>query len=195
MDPLYQMEAVGYQAEVLAIVTTMVNKVVSKHKLFSGGIPTEGGVRNRVMGDLISIYHMTGDVITPEFEQKILDNWVGAEVPTQTDGVNDDKLAVTDEEDVEPETPVINISVEKGNPVTINIDESIVAKTSTTHELNIVVKEVSEKELKASTIIENSDVDGITPYDPGICDVPITLPLSAYRCVLRDRSTGLIQSS
>ena len=35
-------------------------------------------------------------------------------------------------------------------------------------------------------IIENSDVDGvITPYDPGICDIPITLPLSAYRCVLR----------
>lgn len=186
MDPEYQMEAVGFQAEVLAIVTTMVNKVVSKHKLFSGGIPTEDGVRNRVMGDLISIYHMTGDVITPEFEQTILDNWIGADVTTQTDGVDDNKLAVTDEDIVAPETPVINISVEKGNPVTINVDESIIAKTSTTHELNIVVKEVSEKELKASMIIENSDVDGIiTPYDPGICDVPITLPLSAYRCVLR----------
>ena len=183
MDPSYQMEAVGFQAEVLAVVTTMVNKVISKHKLFNGCIPTEEGIRQRVMGDLISIYHMTGDVITPEFEQTILDNWVGADV-TQT---NDNKQSVDNEVVVDkPETPVININVEKGNPVTINVDESIIAKTSTTNELNIIVKEVSEKEIKAAMIIENSDVDGvITPYDPGICDIPITLPLSAYRCVLR----------
>lgn len=187
MDPYYQMEAVGFQAEALAVVTTMVNKVVAKHKLFNGGIPTEDGVRSRVMGDLISIYHMSGDVVTPEFEQTILDNWVGADATTQTNDVNDNKPVLNNEEIVDkPETPVININVEKGNPVTINVDESIIAKTATTHELNIVVKEVSEKELKASMIIENSDVDGIiTPYDPGICDVPITLPLSAYRCVLR----------
>ena len=38
----------------------------------------------------------------------------------------------------------------------------------------------------ATTVVENSNMEGIImPYDSGINDVPLTLPLSAYRCVMR----------
>jgi hypothetical protein len=86
----------------------------------------------------------------------------------------------------EAPVPTINITVEKDTPVTVNVDESITANMSTSRVVDIVVKEVSEKELKMANIIENSSIEGIiTKYDSGINDVPITLPLSGYRCVMR----------
>ena len=57
---------------------------------------------------------------------------------------------------------------------------------SSSRVVDILVKEVSEKELKMANIIENSNIKGIiSKYDSGINDVPLTLPLSGYRCVMR----------
>lgn len=183
----YQCVAVDFQTNNIAIVTDMVEAVIKKHNLTSGGIPTEDNRRMQVMGELINIYHLSGEVITPEFEQIILDNWVCDDVVNNSTSPNEaPSTDIVVETKPVPEVPTINITVEKNTPLTINVDESITAQMNETHEVNIYVKEVSEKELKSATIIENSNEEGIiTPYDPGVCDVPITLPLSAYRCVMR----------
>lgn len=208
-DMKYHDDAIGFQSEKLSIVSMMTQKVVAKYRLISGGIPDspkpELGVIGRmaVMGELIDIYHNSGEKITPEFERLVLSNWV---MPDGTlaihnisaDGTVIDRIAASTsenktndvvEDNVEekkPETPTINITVEKNNPVTVKIDENVISQTTLTNEINIHVKEVSEKDLLKTTIVENSNQEGIiTKYDSGINDVPITLPLSAYRCVMR----------
>ena len=208
-DMKYHYDAMGFQSEKLSIVSMMTQKVVAKYRLISGGIPDspkpELGVIGRmaVMGELIDIYHNSGEKITPEFERLILSNWV---MPDGTlaihnisaDGTVIDRIAASTSENTtndvvednveekKPETPTINITVEKNNPVTVKIDENVISQTTLTNEINIHVKEVSEKDLLKTTIVENSNQEGIiTKYDSGINDVPITLPLSAYRCVMR----------
>ena len=208
-DMKYHDDAIGFQSEKLSIVSMMAQKVVAKYRLISGGIPDspkpELGVIGRmaVMGELIDIYHNSGEKITPEFERLILSNWV---MPDGTlaihnisaDGTVIDRIAASTSENTtndvvednveekKPETPTINITVEKNNPVTVKIDENVISQTTLTNEINIHVKEVSEKDLLKTTIVENSNQEGIiTKYDSGINDVPITLPLSAYRCVMR----------
>lgn len=195
---------IAFQADKIAIVTTMVNKVISKYHIITGGIPevdaNGNAVKRKVMGDLIDLYHVNGDVITTEFENTILSNWIlpsgitAAESIAQHGTVNetDDTNADTSDKDddtpkeTKPESPTINITVEKNTPVTINVDETVVSEISKTNEINILVKEVSEAELKAATIIENTQQKGvIKTYDSGINDVPVTLPLSGYRCVIR----------
>ena len=208
-DMKYHDDAMGFQSEKLSIVSMMTQKVVAKYRLISGGIPDspkpELGVIGRmaVMGELIDIYHNSGEKITPEFERLILSNWV---MPDGTlaihnisaDGTVIDRIAASTSENTtndvvednveekKPETPTINITVEKNNPVTVKIDENVISQTTLTNEINIHVKEVSEKDLLKTAIVENSNQEGIiTKYDSGINDVPITLPLSAYRCVMR----------
>lgn len=210
-DMKYHEDAIGFQSEKLSIVSLMVQKVVAKYSIISGGIPEapvpDLGVlgRRAVMGELIDIYHNNGEKITPEFERMILNNWVMPDGTlainnvSQTDGKVVDKTKLNESDKAEdkpetdkgedipkPETPTINITVEKNTPVTVNVDESVVAQTSATNEVNIHVKEVSEKELMKTTIVENSNQEGIIQrYDSGINDVPITLPMSGYRCVMR----------
>ena len=210
-DMKYHEDAIGFQSEKLSIVSLMVQKVVAKYSIISGGIPEkpvpELGVlgRRAVMGELIDIYHNNGEKITPEFERMILNNWLMPDGTlainnvSQTDGKVVDKTKLNESDKAEdkpetdkgedipkPETPTINITVEKNTPVTVNVDESVVAQTSATNEVNIHVKEVSEKELMKTTIVENSNQEGIIQrYDSGINDVPITLPMSGYRCVMR----------
>lgn len=208
-DMKYHDDAMGFQSEKLSIVSMMTQKVVAKYRLISGGIPDspkpELGVIGRmaVMGELIDIYHNSGEKITPEFERLVLSNWV---MPDGTLAINNisadgtviDRIAASTSENTtndvvednveekKPETPTINITVEKNNPVTVKIDENVISQTTLTNEINIHVKEVSEKDLLKTTIVENSNQEGIiTKYDSGINDVPITLPLSAYRCVMR----------
>lgn len=183
-DPQYHTEAINYQTDKIAVVTTMVNKVIASHHLITGGIPDEK--RMAVMGELIEIYHKTGDVITPEFEQMILDNWEGPDSAV-TPETEQSEVSVNEEQTENPVVPTININVDAdAPPVTINVDESVTSKMTETNEINIHVKHVSEEELLKSIIIENSQQEGIiTAYDSGINDVPITLPLSGYRCVMR----------
>lgn len=202
-DMKYHKEAIDYQADKIAIVTTMVNKVVAKHHLVSGGIDQIGiperlikGQRE-VMGDLIDIYHQTGDKITPEFEETILNNWILPSGITAAESIRNNGSVVENsgadnssddikKENIVEEPPTINISVQQNTPVSVTVDESIIPKTYTSKEVNIHVKEVSEKQIDYSKIVENSQQDGIIkPYDSGINDFPITLPMSAYRCVMR----------
>lgn len=213
-DMSYHDEAIGFQREKLSIVTSMIQHVVAKYRIISGGIPEQPIPdlqvigRRAVMGELIEIYHNSGEKITDAFEKMILKNWVMPDNTLAIHNINENGIVIDktmmnspsannttapeektlDQNKVDeiPETPTINITVEKNTPVTVNVDESIVAQTAKTNEVNIHVREVSEKELLATTIVENSNQEGIiNVYDSGINDVPITLPLSAYRCVMR----------
>lgn len=212
-DMEYHKEAIGYQGEKLTIVNNMVNRVIAKYRIISGEVPLnpipELGIpgRHAVMGELVDIYQNSGDKITSEFETMLLKNWVMPDGTLAINNINENGIVVDntmvvsnkqnttvskneidndENNESKPEVPTVNITVKENTPVTINVDESIIAKTNKTHEVNILVKEVSEKELMKSTIIENSeDTSIIKPYDPGINDVPVTLPLSGYRCVIR----------
>lgn len=219
-DMKYHEEAIGFQTDKLSVVTSMVNKVVAKYRIISGGIPEaltneqrQMGLLTRmnVMGELIEIYHKNGEKITTEFESMILSNWVMPDGTLAINNINEngiviDKLmmntpsnntpnnnaseaATTQEvpaEEKKPDAPQINITVEKNTPVTVNVDKELVADIEKTNEVNIFVKEVTDKDMLATTVVENSNREGIiNPYDSGINDVPLTLPLSAYRCVMR----------
>ena len=188
-DEKYHSEMIGFQTEKLAIVSMMVNKVIAKHHIISGGIPED--IKMHVMGDLINVYHRTGEEITPEFEEIILKNWVGGttgeesnmnerDIPKK-DGNKKDEL----DNDKSDRNTTININVEPGTPVTVNVDGEMMSEIDRKNEINIVVHEVSEQEMRSSTIIENSQLDGIiTPYESEATDVPLTLPMSAYRCTM-----------
>lgn len=194
IDKEYQQQAIAFQATTLDIVGQMIDEVRKKNNLPPGGIPVatddDPELQRHIMGDLISIYHTTGETITPEFEKLIVDNWVPSELPEEEP---ETEAEVTDEDtsDEGPkmpseEPPIINISVEKGTPVTVNVDQEVVQAMTTTNQINIIVKEVTEQELKSSRVINNSQQSGIIePYTSELGDVPLTLPLSAYRCTLK----------
>ena len=205
-DKRYQNDAIGYQSEKLSTVSLMVQKVVAKHKLFSGGIPEnpvpELGVLGRmaVMGELIDIYHRSGEKITKEFEDMVLSNWLMPDNTLASSHLSEDgtlnNAVVADassntanaNENAEKkeDAPTINITVEKNSPVTVNVDEEMIKRATLSKEINVHVKEVCEKDLLRTVIVENSNQEGIiTKYDSGINDVPVTLPMSGYRCVLR----------
>lgn len=205
-DKRYQNDAIGYQSEKLSTVSLMVQKVVAKHKLFSGGIPEnpvpELGVLGRmaVMGELIDIYHKSGEKITKEFEDMVLSNWLMPDNTLASSHLSEDgtlnNAVVADassntanaNENAEKkeDAPTINITVEKNSPVTVNVDEEMIKRATLSKEINVHVKEVCEKDLLRTVIVENSNQEGIiTKYDSGINDVPVTLPMSGYRCVLR----------
>lgn len=204
-DMSYHEEAIGFQAEKLSIVSLMVQKVVAKYHLMSGGIqeipnPELNTLGKReVMGELIDIYQNTGEVITPQFENMILSNWIMPDGSIAINLIDDDGIvnynSSSDNNDKIKENkneandipPTINITVEKNNPVTVNVDKDLVAQMSKSNEVNIFVKEVSQEELmRTTTIVKNGEKSGIIkPYDSGINDVTLTLPLSGYRCVIR----------
>lgn len=181
-----QRQEVDFQGETLNKVTGMVNRVVAKHKLFTGGIPED--IKMKVMGELVEIYYHYGEQIVPEFEQVILNNWVRGEEDVTNTAANSGNNTSNSTEEAKEEEPTakIEINVQQGTDVTVNVDADAVKEMTNTKTLEILVNEVSEKELKSATIIENSQLDGIIQaYDSGINDVPITLPTSGYRCVMR----------
>ena len=193
LDPEFQAESIGFQANTLVIVGRMIDEVAKKHNLTSGGIPeatdNDPDFRMHIMGDLIEQYHLNGEVITPEFENLVLKNWVGyvdpsikEETPVEEEAPKEEPVK---EEPQEP-IPQININVEKGSDVTVNVDPEIVAEMSTTRKVNIQVIETSADQMLAAKIVQNSQKDNIiTPYSSDIYDVPLTLPLSGYRCTLK----------
>lgn len=175
-------EDMSLQTENLAAVSMMLNKVIAKNHIVSGCIPDEK--KMAVMGDLLELYQINGDVITPEFEEIVLKNWVGGQrQEPDTQAVQEKEEAVEKEE--EPRNTTININVEPGTPVTVNVDGSVLEEQDRRKEINVIVHEVTEKEMRSTTVIENSQLDGIiTPYESEATDVPITLPMSAYRCTM-----------
>ncbi len=211
-DMKYHAEAMAYQGDKINIVAGMVNRVVAKYRIISGGIEeapnAELGTLGKmaVMGELVDIYHNNGQKITKDFEEMILRNWIMPDGTLAINNINENGIVIdrtmtndaptkvsskitndtSNGEEEKKETPTININVEQGTPVTVNVDESVIAKTAESNEVNIYVKEVSQEELLKTTIVENSDQEGIiNVYDSGVNDVPITLPLSGYRCVMR----------
>lgn len=193
----YQDQAIGFQGDKLAVVTTMVNKVIAKYHIVSGAVPDK--VRMKVMGELIDIYHREGEVITPEFEEILLSNWelpsgITAKVAIENNTLNtmeegDQAPAPTQEassvsvEEEEDQPVNININVEPDTPVTVNVDEGLISELSRTKVVNVNVKEITNRDLLTQPVITNSKIPGIIkPYKYEINNVPITLPMSAYRC-------------
>lgn len=190
-DTEAQREEVDFQSDKLAIVTGMVNRVVAKYKLFTGGIPAD--IRMRVMGELVDLYHNQGELITPEFEATVVDNWVMEDGISGRQFVDSGSVisAPADEKKAEevaaPASDVakVEINVPTNTPVTVNVDGETLQEVTNTRTLEIVVNEIDEKELRTATVIENSQIEGIIEaYDSGLNDVPVTLPASAYRAVL-----------
>lgn len=193
LDPEFQKESMEFQGSTLEIVGRMIDKVVAKNNITSGGIPestdSDPNFKMHLMGELISLYHINGEEITPEFEDIIISNWrteSGAPITTDEELVEEQ----TEEEIVERQEPVevvpeININVEAGQDVTVNIDEDIVNEMSETKKVNIRVIETTVEQMRSATIIENSQCEGIiTPYKSDMYNTPIALPLSGYRCVI-----------
>ena len=200
-DAKKQAEEVDFQADKLGLVTGMVNRVVAKYKLFTGSIPDD--IRMKVMGELIDLYHNYGETISPEFEDTIINNWIMEDGTPARDYINhgmtieiekDPDAAYANKkpdpktmEPIVPEPAKITINVPKeAGDVTVNIDSEAVQEMTNVKVLDVIVNEISEKDLQVATVIENSQIeDIIKPYDSGINDVPITLPASAYRAVMK----------
>jgi hypothetical protein len=186
LDPEFQKESIEFQGKNLEIVSNMIEQVTTKHNITTGGIPLEK--RPLVMGDLMELYYRDGEVITDEFEKVILDNWMedpsGNTTATPQDTQNEPVKETTTISNEGPAT--INIDVKPDQPVTVNIDESITHVLSSANVVNVRVREVTEDEIKRTTIIENSQQPGIIQsYDTGMNDTPVTLPMSGYRTVIR----------
>ncbi len=205
-DPNVLADFANYQTEKVAIVTTMVNKVIAKYHITEGGIPElpdiTTGIKGRreVMGDLIEYYDINGDVITSDFEKIILNNWVmnsgeraatwicnphasgnaepadGKPVPEKPPVQVNEKLETV---------PQITINVPEGSEVTVNVDSDVVRNMSESRKIDITVKKVSAKEMLKEVILNSNQKGLLETYDTGVNDTPITLPASAYRCVVR----------
>ena len=194
LDKEFQKQAIDFQAGHLAVITGMIEQVKAKYQLH-GGIPQEK--LRAVEGDLTEIYYRTGGQVTTEFEQIILNNWQhvdpstgeayqqnNAATPNPTQQ-GDNQQEVEQEEDKD-EPVTVNINVQPETDVTVNIDESIVGEMTHTNVVNVHVREVTDQDLRRQTIIENPQMPGIIrPYESAINDVPVTLPLSGYRCTIR----------
>lgn len=193
LDPVFQANSIAFETNKLAIVTTMANKVIAKHHLVSGGIPEN--IKNFVMGELIDEYYRNGEVITERFEKLILDNWEGGKTTEQVAAEEAAEATPTEQpqqnvtvQEVKPE-PAIQINVEPNQPVTVNIDGETFQDVERERAIKVVVREVDETEMNVGTVIENSQLEGIiTPYENTATDVPIVLPMSAYRCTMSGAS-------
>ena len=185
LDKQYQNEAIGFQENNLAIVTGMVEKVKAKYHLV-GGIPEEK--MPPIMGDLMEEYYYNGETITPKFEEIILKNWVHADVKPveQSDASSNETNEVYRQINTGDEPANINIEVPTNTPVTVNIDDDVVGEINKSRVININVREVSDMDVDAVTVIENSPKEGIIrSFETGIGYTPITLPVSAYKCFIK----------
>jgi hypothetical protein len=189
LDPDFQKEAVDFQADHVAVVTGMIEKVKAKYHLV-GGIPQEK--QRFIQGDLMEYYYQNGDEITPAFEKLILDNWehvdpkTGEAYPQVENNTNENTTSNTSEEKKE-EPPTININVEAGTrDVVVNVPNDVAVQMKRNNVINVHVREVTDEDMKSVTVIENPGIPGIIrPYESDVNDVPITLPLSGYKCVVR----------
>jgi hypothetical protein len=190
LDKQFQSDAIDLQNEHLAIVTGMVEQVKAKYHLNGRIIPEKA---RQVQGDLIELYFNNGNQITPEFEQLILNNWEHIDPNTgeayaAPDNYNGNVNPNTGNAQTNPNEHTINITVESNQPVTINMPEDLNAKLEETkaNVVKINVREMSESEIRSMTIIENpQEAPNIVEHKNDMCSIPITLPMSAYRCTIR----------
>lgn len=190
IDKEYQAAAIGFQANKLAIVGRMIDRVVAENNLPPGGIPVstdeDKDLQRHIMGELIACYEDTGEEITDRFRDLIVSNWKPAQPVAPEAAEEPDEEQREIESPKEEPIPQININVEGGTPVTVNVDSDVVASMSSAKRVDVIVTEVTHEELKASRVITNSqDPNIIQPYQAEQFDVPLTLALSGYRCMLR----------
>lgn len=205
---------VAHQANNQLIVADMVHEVVKRHNIPSGGVPEvdpqgiDKDLKFHVMGELVACYQNDGPVITEKFEALVLNNWyldsgitarqyVDRGYKDIVDGEKENNQSTTNKPEAEEDdqntkekkadNPTININVPTNTPVTVNVDKDIVANMDTDKKvINVNVIEVTETEMRSSTVITNSDIEGIiSAYDPGIQDIPVTLPVSGYKVIMR----------
>lgn len=201
-----------HQGNNAIIVGKMVQQVVHDYKIPSGCIPEidprypakdKVQLKFPVMGELMALYIKYGEVITKEFVDIILDNWfLDSGITARTfvqNGYKDvkeinkeqEKKSTEEENEEEKEeakekNPTVNINVAPKTPVTVNIDESISSNLQHTKVIDVFVNEVTEKSMRASRVYNNSKRESvITPYDPGLQDIPVTLPMSGYKVIMR----------
>ena len=205
-DPNVMGDFANYQTEKVAVVTTMVNKVIAKYHITEGAIPELPDLvnnvkdRREVMGDLIEYFDThTDNEITPEFEAIILNNWIMPSGEKASVWIkNPHPTYNTPDEDAEAKAkppvqvneklevvPQITINVPEGGDVTVNVDADVVRNMSESRKVDIVVNKISEKEMKMDVILNTQQKGIIQTYDSGVNDTPVTLPISAYRCVMR----------
>lgn len=205
-DPNVVSDMANYQTEKVAVVTTMVNKVIAKYHITEGAIPDlpdpMNNIKGRreVMGDLIEYFDThTDNEITPEFEALILNNWIMPGGQRASEWIKEPHPAYVSPEEEKLEklqepvqvneklevVPQITINVPEGSDVTVNVDSDVVREMTTSQKIDIIVKKVSEKDMKKEVILNTQQKGIIQTYDPGINDTPVTLPISAYRCVMR----------
>lgn len=187
LDPEVQREAVDFQAQHVAIVTGMIEQVKAKYHLH-GGIPAEK--QRFIQGDLMEEYYQNGDTITPRFEQIILQNWqhvdpnTGEVYPSQQVAQNTNvQQPVKKEED---DTANITINVQPDSDVVVNLDGEAIKDFTKKKVINVNVRETTDIDMQAITVIENTSEPGVIhAYESALNDVPVTLPLSGYKCVIK----------
>ena len=178
-DPNVMADFANYQTEKVAVVTTMVNKVIAKYHITEGAIPELPDLMNNVkgrrevMGDLIEYFDThTDNEITPEFEAIILNNWIMPSGEKASVWIkNPHPTYNTPEEEAEAKAkpsvqvneklevvPQITINVPEGSDVTVNVDADVVRNMSESRKVDIVVNKISEKEMKMDIIYERKDV-------------------------------------
>jgi len=196
LDPEFQKDSVEFQESVLEIVGNMIQKVVTNRNLTAGCIPesTDDDPKHRdhAMGDLIEYYHNNGDKVTPEFEEIVLKYWRYGYTEAEKAANKAAAAAEIETTDEIPKktTPEIVINAEEGKDVTVNIDPDVVKEMSEEHKVNVRIVKTTDKDMfAAKRVILNSErTDIIQPFEVTTATVPITLPLSGYRCEITPMS-------
>lgn len=189
LDEEFQNAAVSFQADKIEEVNLMVQQVLAEKNIFDGYFPADK--RMHILGDLMEEYHKCdGTTPTEKFKQIVFSNWVSASMvnnqpSSQTDSSNEND---DDTNIIDPERsgPVVNINNHGDAPVTVNVDDSLIPEINETRKVEINIYNIEDKEGELRTVIEDADVDSIlSEHKTEINNVPITLPHSGYRVVIR----------
>lgn len=196
LDPEYQVKAITFQSDKFTTLTEMVEAVKVKHGIKTEEIHIPESQQHMLAGELIDIYHNLndGDTIPQEFENMILKYWIkGSKADNPPPYITEKTTNQFVPEGMDDRRPVININVQSGQPVTVNVDKDLVGDINKIKEIVINVREVDIKEMNVMKVIENSNDDLILePNEFRIGDTPITLLNSAYRCTMQAVNWGKI---
>ena len=188
LDKDFQNAAISFQADKIEEVNLMVQQVLAEKNIFDGYFPADK--RMHILGDLMTEYHQfEGSTPSEKFKQIVFSNWVSATMVNQQSQQQEESEDNAEAEKVfDPERsgPVVNINNHSDTPVTVNIDESLIPEINETRKVEINIHNIEDKEGELQTVIEDADVDSIlSEHKTEINNVPITLPHSGYRAVIR----------
>lgn len=188
LDNEFMNESVSFQSDKITDVNLMVQQVLAERGIKDGYFPADK--RMHIMGDLIEEYHYCeGLEATDKFKKIVFDNWISATQVKNQQAEESNDESVTEEaesEDVTNNGPVINITNHGNAPVTVNVDDSIIPEITETRKVEINIVNVEDKEGSLTTVVEDADIDSVLQeHHTEINVVPVTLPFSGYRVVMR----------